>query len=279
MRSRFPLILAGLVALAVASLVMVGCSDDENPPTTNNDNHDELVLAAVTAQVNTALDSAVARFASGVYVIDLEERNIDDRLFGPLVPDSSNDPVEDSTYWWIFYRTTLASGLGTTIVDSVQYLDGTTPQFVRAGADAMTLKHHYNAQYDDTTVSHTDLTYDSDLHIDGIDGVSATVLGDLEFDIDSKFVSSDSTVRQHWIIQAEVGGVVIDKLVSGWDTGCPTSGAISISVQYTYKKGSAATETINWTYDVTFTSGSITVDVTNTNDLSTSYDEDICSLQ
>jgi hypothetical protein len=282
MRSRFPLILVGLVALAAASLVMVGCSDDENPPTTNNNNHDELVLAAVTAQVSSLLDSAVAQFSDGAYLADISDpdsvqTHILDRLLGPTPPDSSEDP-EDNNGWLVLYSTTLASGVSASVVDSLQYLDGSTPSTTPVGSDAVSMKHHYTAECADTTVTHTDLIHDADLRIDGIDGTSATILGEVNVVVDSKFVSADSTVRQHWNIEAEVNDVVIDQQNGHWTTGCPTSGAISVNVQYTYKKNSSATEVIIWTYVVTFTDGTVSVDVTNTNDLSTSYEDTVCVM-
>jgi hypothetical protein len=279
MRSRFPLILAGLVVLAIASLVMLGCSDDETPPTANNnDQHDALVLAAVTARVNEALDSAVDRFTAGLEVAELEDRDVKDILFGPIDPDTSETPEDNGDGWWVLGSTDLALGVNTAIVDSLQYLDGVTPQNTPVGADAMVIKHHYTVTNADTTVSYTDLAHDADLQIHGIDGTSATITGEVQLDVFDKDLSASSTVRQHFVIDAELSGITVEKQAEGWTTGCPVSGTLSVNVQYTYKLNSNATETINWQFDVTFTDGSVAVDVTNTDDLSTSYDADICTL-
>ncbi len=259
---------------------MAGCSDDDNPPPTTNppDNEEALVLAAVTAQVNSTLTEVVDRLDAGIEVAGITEAQVRDVLFGPFVPDSSETPADNDFDWWVVYVTDLASGLGTSRVDSLQYLDGVDPIATPVGADAMNLRHYYSATYSDTTVTHTNLDRVIDLHFAGIDGVSTTVSGTANTEVNHKFVSTDSTVHHDFTIEATLTDIIIAQQGGNWATGCPTWGTISVEVVYVYQKNSAAARTTTWTFDATFSSGSVNVDVANTTGLTTSYDTQVCSL-
>jgi len=130
----------------------------------------------------------------------------------------------------------------------------------------------------DTTLTFTDLANDGDLHIEGIDGNTATINGTLNASIYDKFVSTDSTAWNVWEIEATLTDVDVTKTSTAWTCGCPNSGSATVNVDYTYSKDSDLPMTTSWVFEVTFTDGAMDVDVSIGN-LSESYEHDLCTIQ
>ncbi len=274
MRFRNSLFLVGIIALCTVGLVLFGCSDDDNPPTINNNNVVDYVLEAVTAQVNEHLDTTVARFDAGISVAGVTSTDIiDDRLLGPLIPDSS---VEVDN-WFVWFASDLEAGVGIAIIDSLQYLYRGVAQADAVGADELTFTHYYTCTHGDTTVSYANTSLQSDLDLTNIDNVAATINGNVNTDIHSKLVTTDSTVWEDWTIEAAVSEVTVQKKITGWDTGCPATGTVQVNVTYTRQNGTANPSSTEWVFTATFDDGVASVDVTNTDDLSTSYEEQVCN--
>ena len=279
MRSRNSLILVGVVTALAVSVLVLGCSDDDTPTTTTpveEDHGIESMLDIVSAQVNQYLDSAVTAMESGLRVAtfaDIGGDDIGDAFMGAIHPDSTNGDND----WIIAWVTDLQAGLGTmTIVDSLTYVVGGELGVSANGADAMYVKHNYSYQAADTTVSFNNVAHRGFVHITGIDGMTATVNGDFRTVVNDKFVSSDSTVWNDWVIEADLCDLQMVRTGDCWTTGCPNSGTASVTVQYTYARDLDIPTTTIWDYQVAFSDGEIDVDVTIGN-LSTSYEYTLCT--
>ena len=283
MRFRNTFMLVGLLVTCLVGLAFFGCSDDDNT-TTGVYSGDTYQI--VRAQVNDILQQSSGQFAAALDASDVQFDDVDSTeaqldtlrgiLFGPAPIDSSG---ADSNLWWAFFYSDLAASASVNRVDSLRWLNGDQPVQNPTQATSMDFHRHYSVVNADTTSSYEDVTFATNLHIAGLTSDTATVTGSLEFDIVSKDVEADGTVRQIYDVQVDITSLTVGKLTSGWDTGCPSGGTASVTVAHSYKDGVGSYRQMSWTFDVTFDDGSITADVSNAQGLSAEYGADICSVQ
>lgn len=275
MRSKKFLLLVSLFAIGALGVFFAGCSDDDSP---TNPNTDPLDLNTVSPWVAQAFDSIVGAFNDGLNVgvgQSTDPDDIDDILFGPQPPDSSNT-VDD---WLVFFYTRLTQGVGgnmVTTVDSIQFLDGVNPTINAAEADNFRYVHHYERENTDQDVTHDDMTMDINLGFDGIDGDQVSIDGTLYGTWDNKYVSNDSTTTGVWEMDVEVVNVVVAQSQGDWSDGCPTSGTINVAVSYTYQYEQEDPVVTEWDYVVTIEDGNFSSAV-SLNTLNDSYDTQVCT--
>ncbi|MEW5795613.1 MAG: hypothetical protein AB1772_04550 [Candidatus Zixiibacteriota bacterium] len=264
--------------VSLTVFLALGCSDDKKltPPTPPEDHGIESMLGLIQSQVHEYLDSAAAAMEAGLEVatfIDVDYTDIGDAFMGPGLPDST----VDQRRWIVSYLTDLSSGTGTlSIIDSLAYVVNGNLSINARGAQAMYVKHNYGFVSDDTTVTFTDRTNRGDLHITGIDGTTATINGEFQVTIRDKFVASDSTVWNNWIINSTVSELAFTRTGLTWTTGCPNSGTCTVNVEYQYGRNEDIPTTTEWQFDITFTDGTIAADVA-VGQLRTSYDYTLCT--
>jgi hypothetical protein len=278
MRSSKSLVLAGIVAATAIMIMALGCSDDETPVTTPPpvDNGIESMLALVQGPVHEYLDSATEIMESGLRVstfFDANTNEIADVFMGSGFPDST----DDNNRWIISWLTDLQSGLATiTVVDSLSYLVDDQLSVEARNATAMFVKHHYSYQSADTTESFTNITHWGNLEIEGLQGSTAVITGELGATVQNKEVTSQATVWNDWTLQVQVTGLEFEKTGGVWSSGCPNSGTCTVNVVYTKARNEDIPTTTNWQFDITFTDGEMSVDVT-TGHLSTTYEHTLCT--
>jgi hypothetical protein len=262
--------------------MMWGCSDDDPAPTTTNvivdeDRGIETLLDDVSGQVNTYLDTAVSIMAAGLRVATYTDigGEYGSLYLGGGVADSTGE----ADVWIIAWVTDLQAGVGTmNLTDSITYVVNGQMGTIADGANDMYVRHHYTFVASDTTVTFTNVANHGDLHIAGIDGNTATINGTLSTSIHDKLVSTGSTTWNTWEIEASLSDIDVTKTSSAWTSGCPNSGSCTVVVDYTYAENLDMPMTTTWVYEVTFTDGTMDVDVSIGN-LSASYEHDLCTIQ
>jgi len=279
MRFRNPLILVGFAVLLSTGLMFVGCSDDDTTPTNTNTGGSQQDFQQETSeQVSQHFDTIIDRILEGLQVAKTIERDsIPGLLYGPLLPPDSSEADDD---WTVYFLTDLQAGgeITITVVDSLQYLDDGVPEAPGNGADQVLFKHYYTLTNSNTTDSYTDVALHSNLSFSNVDNATATVDGTVNNVIESKVVTTGSTVMQTWDIQATVTAFRVDRVGSYWPHGCPSTGIATVIVNHTYQVDSETPQTTEWTYTLTIIDGQVSGDIANDNSLSASYQEDVCTL-
>lgn len=281
MRSTKTLILAGIAAILIVGLLGLGCSDNDAPTTTTTtiileDNGIDALVGTVSTQVNAYLDSAVSVIDAGLQVatfIDIDAGDIGDVFMGGFLPDSTKEEHN----WIVSWATDLQAGLGRlTIIDSLTYIVNGALSVSARDATDMWVKHNYNFQTSDTTVTFNNLSQHGSLHIAGIDGTTALINGEFSTVISNKFVSNDSTTWNEWTISMDVNNLAVSRTGAAWDNGCPVSGAVTAVVEYLQAKDTDVPTVTVWEFNMTFTDGAVAVNV-STGNLSASYDLALCT--
>ncbi|MCP4685083.1 MAG: hypothetical protein GY867_06485 [bacterium] len=278
MRFRKSLILTGLTALVAFGLILSGCSSDDDQPTTNrNTDPTNQMLDMVTAQVHVQLDSVVSHFETGLSMSQVKSsgglENGDSDLRLVTLP---GEDAEVSDGWYVWVVGDLGVSLGDLRVDSMQYRSGDDVLDDALGADGLVYKHAFVSNATDTSADFGNISLDGDLGFTGTDSDTAMVAGTFEVALSSKHIFEDSTLWQNWDIQIAVTDAQVAKDGSSWDTGCPCAGTAEVTVEHSYQKNSFPPILTSWTYNVTFASGSLQVDVVKEN-LNTSYEDELCA--
>jgi len=279
MRSLKSLFLVGLVAVLSIGYVMYGCSDDDkSTTTTNNDPTIEEMLVQVAPVINAQLDSAVAVMESGlgvaVYIGTGGSTEIGDLLTGPAIPDS----VNELNGWIVSYITDLQSGVGLNeTYDSLTYLHVGQLSVNAANADGMRYIHNFQFTSADTTSTHTDHDFRMSLQVIDIQTDTATISGTMDVVINEKEVETGGTEWNDWAMEATFTDVTVTRDGSSFDTGCPCSGTISITLEHSVTVDDAEPTVTVWQFEVTFDHGTATVNAT-TGTSSTDYEVEVCTL-
>ena len=278
MRSRNLIFIVGLVVMSAFSLTFVGCSDDDPAPTQISGGDDVVDTIAspqfstVKEQVEDFVEDTRGLVNDGLSMALASVDELDDIVFGPAPPDSS----KQSDNWLIYFF--MQAGAQIYGLDSIRFLNNGVPRGDVVGADQILFKHYWCKNVNDTTVSHATLDIHSDLDLTGIDGTTATIDGFHNVVIASKYVSNDSTVWWDFDIQATITDFTVNKSGSYWNYGCPCSGSMSVTVDASYKKDSAAVANTSWEFDLTFTNGLMEAEVTLDTD-TCSYSTQVCTVQ
>ncbi|MBU0984292.1 MAG: hypothetical protein KKA42_10515 [candidate division Zixibacteria bacterium] len=281
MRSSKSLILVGVLMFGALALMLSGCSGDDDPPTIDTQDQDPLELTLVSPMVTANVDSTIGVVLTGLRAATLSEIEIedglDDILFGPTPPDSSTTV---SDYWHVSYLTETQAGSSGSIqimVDSIQFRGDGSPNISAMHSDAMTYVHHNSVTASDTTVSYNDKNVDANVTFSGIDEDATSVNGSFSYYSHEKEVSDLVNTRETWDVDGTITSLTFSKSSGGWQTGCPSSGTVQLSVAYSLQQGDATPVTNAWEITLTFENGSFTAAVTY-NQLSDSYDEHVCDL-
>lgn len=276
MRFRNSYSLMGIFALAICGLVMFGCSDDDTPPPTQPDGDvvisSEGLYTLASAQVDAQMDSILVRLKAGVEAATVESVHADDRgVFGPNPHDSAS-----SGDWFVRWASNLVAGLGTSTIDSIQYVRGGVVQSNAVDADAVTFNHSWSLTNADTTVTYADVDFYSHLSIVDVNLNTVTIDGNLNLTVHSKDVSADSTIWQDWDIQTSLVALRLEKS-SGWESACPSTGMLEMTISHTYQKDNDVAIVTNWEVNVSFNDGKVFVNTTNNNDITKSSSYQACT--
>ncbi|MFQ5453035.1 MAG: hypothetical protein ACE5D6_02465, partial [Candidatus Zixiibacteriota bacterium] len=207
------------------------------------------------------VDSTIQFFLNGLGNLSAlaDGQDIFDPIhYGPFQPN--NDSVNTSYLngWHVIYIARDRSTYSTTLLDFVRFFSNGQIQQSSNNVDSLYYKHEWSYSALDTTVSHSNYDGAVDFAIIGLQTTQATFAGSNDLTINTKFASVDSTVWRDFTISADLSNFVVKKTGSGWAQGCPSSGTISATVTMTYTKDTGTPVTTTWTFDLSFTNGTMT---------------------
>jgi hypothetical protein len=257
---RFMYIIGLLVLVGLFGL-MAGCSDNKEPVSSNNDNTQ---YQQVTAEVNQLLDSSVTEFAGNLTMIQEAETNthtevLIDARYSSYNPDSV---VLVNDGWHVVYAADLVAGYNMELIDSLQFRKQGWVQNDARDCDQFTLVHRFSNSNPDTTGDYRNSSVLSHMNFSNLNTTQAVISGTKEHVITTKTVDGADVVKRTYDMNLELSGITVNKADNGWTVGCPASGTITGTVNYTVQLGSAVPTTTTWTYEITFTNGEVSATVT-----------------
>ena len=266
---------SGKVVLVVASCALItlvcligGCSDDQPVVPVNPA---DAQYQQVTAEVNQYLDTAIAQFATGLTMAEQDGLVTDviTNAFSPIDPDS----LLSGDGWHVVYTTDLVAGYNSFRVDSIQFRHQGLPQDNLPGADAMAIVHNWTIENPDTTVNYRNSEVRSVFVFSSIDTEDAVINGTRYQAIHAK----GGEFKHDFDIQMSFSGVTVSNANNGWETGCPLSGLIEGTVDFTQQAGSSLPTTTSWDFEITIENGEAAFTVT-AGPYSRSSTSTLCSL-
>jgi hypothetical protein len=273
MRSGKFFFVAGLVVMFALIGLIIGCSSNKDASPVSGLSEADIQYSAVTAEVNQFVDSTVAQFVGGLDIALQDDQNGQTDIITGAYSSQNPDSVVTNGGWHVVYSSDVVAGYNAFLIDSIQFQHLLIPQDKRAGADAMVVSHHFSVTNPDTTVDYRNNDVQSTLRFNGINLSSATING-----IRTQIVTvkTDFTKRT-FNIQMVVSGVTVPKANNGWVKGCPASGLIQGSVDYTIQRGSSVPTTTTWNYSITIDNGTATATVV-AGAYSKSYTAPVCTM-
>ncbi|MFQ6008049.1 MAG: hypothetical protein ACE5K8_03770, partial [Candidatus Zixiibacteriota bacterium] len=200
--------------------------------------------------------------------------------YGPLPPDYDPDTdTATATYsngWHVVYIAIHRETYDIWLRDSIQFIKDGEPQQLSTGLDALVYKHYWQYEVTDTTVTHRSYTGNADYTFADLNTDTTVINGNNLLQVHSKTVEADSTVWRDITIDATLTEVQVKRTPVGWAQGCPSSGTISASVEIMYQKDDNNPVTTNWSINVSFDDGNMTVVVAK-GTTSWLYDRQVCT--
>ena len=265
-----------VASAALFSLALVGCSGDDNTPTGNQPGGiTDPQYEVVQSEANRFVDSTLQLFTDALGLTGVStETGIGDVLYGPGRVDST----QSGNYWNTVFSSDF-SAAGTNIwIDSVLYRDANgQPQNFGSSVAGLTYIHHWLNNPTDTTAGFERFTARGELDVTGLNANTASVNGEFTLTLEAKLVFADSTLHRDFTFTATVTNVSIPRGSTNWQSGCPSSGTITVTVDYTYQKDAGTPQSSSWTFEITFSNGTATVDVTH-NGESATYTHPFCTV-
>jgi hypothetical protein len=261
MRSGRILYIVGLLTLVGLFGLMAGCSDDKEPVSSNGDNTQ---YQEVTAEVNQLLDSSVAEFADNLNLIQEGQSNSEtDIIIGAQY--SSYDPdsiVLVTDGWHVVYAVDLVAGYNMELVDSLLFMKHGWVQNEVRDCDQFSLIHRFSYSNPDTTGNYRNSNVVANLLFSNLNTTQAVISGTKQHTINTKTVTDGGVVKRTYEMNMTFSGIAVAKAMEGWTQGCPASGTVTGTVNYTVQRGSSVPTTTTWTYEITFTDGEVAGTVT-----------------
>jgi len=279
MRSSKFFFIAGLTLLAVVGLLIGGCSDDKTTTTTStsiiHDQYDE-----TQEQVDAFVDSTLSVFHTCLNIIDIGNDVSADTttslvLYSAVDPDS----VVVSDEWYLVYDSDidLAAGYSNVVLDSIRFLQNGLFQDSPKNADALNIRHNWEFENLDTTLSFSNYTNNGDITLYDVDTDTTTVTGTTNLQVSSKVVHDQYTEWRDFEIQLTLSNLKVENIDGDYNFGCPYSGTVTAAVELTYQIGDLDPDISSWEFVLTFENGVASV-IATLGTRQTQYTCDFCDF-
>ena len=282
MRWEKVVLVLGVTLLAGLLVMFAGCGSGDK--STNSADYNDPEFLVVQQEIDYFIDSTLEFFTNGLDNINClaTDTMVDPVLYGSLPPDydSTKGDTAIATYadgWHVVYFSIHRDAYDAVLRDSIQFIKDGQPQQNSVGLESLKYKHFWSYEVTDTTVTHRSYTGNTDYEFVGLDTAQATITGTDEWQVHSKYASTDSTVWRDINFDATLTDMKVHKTVGGWVQGCPSAGSISASIEMVYKKDSAAPDTTNWAVNLTFNNGRMFSTVTRGSVLPWTYSTQLCT--
>ena len=281
MRWEKVVLVLGVTLLAGLLVMFAGCGSVDK--STNNADYNDPEFLVVQQEIDYFIDSTLAYFTGGlgnIYGL-ATDTTVDPVQYGSRPPDyDSTQDTALATYadgWHVVYFSIHRDTYSAILRDSIQFIKEGQPQQSSAGLESLNYKHFWSYEVTDTTVTQRSYTGNADYAFVGLDAAQATITGTNEWQVHSKYVSTDSTIWRDINVDATLTNIRVYKTGSGWVDNCPCTGLISATIEMVYKKDSAAPDTTNWTVNLRFTNGSMLSSVSTGSAPSWIYSTQLCT--
>jgi hypothetical protein len=264
MRLNKLFLVLGATVLAGLLVAFVGCGSDDKSTGDIGSNSDP-EFQVVQNEINFFIDSTMESFANGLdNIYGLATDTIVDPIrYGPLPPDyDPNTDTATATYadgWHAVYIAIHRETYDAWLRDSIQFIKDGEPKQLSTELDVLVYKHYWKYDVTDTAVTHRSYTGNTDYTFTDLNTNTAVINGNNELQVHSKVVADESTVWRDITVEATLTEVQVKKTPEGWAQGCPSSGTITASIEMVYQKDDNDPVTTNWSVNVSFDNGNMTV--------------------
>lgn len=279
MRSSKFFFVVGLTLLAVLGLLIGSCSDDKTT-TANSTSIIHSQFDETQEQVNAFVDSTLSVFNTCLNIIDIGNDASSDTtttlvLYSAVDPDS----VVVSDEWYLVYVSDvdLSAGYSNVMLDSIRFLQNGTFQDSPKNADALNIRHNWDFENLDTTLSYSNYSNNGDITLYDVDMDTTTVTGTTTLQVTSKKVNEMYTERSDFDIQLTISNLKVENIDGDCNFGCPYSGTITVAVDLTYQIDDDEADISSWEFVLTFENGLASVIVTQ-GTRQTDYTCDFCDF-
>ncbi len=253
MRARKLFTLLTVAALAAVTTIAVGCGGDDNVTSGETPFNQTTAYQLVTDQVNGVVDE----------LLDAATTGFDNT--GGVTPPPVFAEAPDSTIvgdgWTVYWRSNLAAGVSTMIIDSIQFRANGVVQETANGADEIVVRHISQQTSTDTTQTFENHNLNVLFTISNLDQTTATGTGTVALTMNAKTVGT-TTIREDYSVTGTLTGFQASKSGQNW-VSCPNVGSASVTVEAEIQSGSQTAAQSDWTVVGTFTNGSMSATVTS----------------
>jgi hypothetical protein len=179
-------------------------------------------------------------------------------MFYDNVGGSGASPEGD---WYVLSATSLAAGVNSLWVDSLQFLRQGAPLENFAEADGMKIRHLWESYNDDTTASYSDYRITGNYTVSDLDVDMAVVNGTSSLSLVRKDVDQTVTTWKEYSVSVLLADVSIEK--NDWVNGCPGSGTADASVELVITTDAGQADTLSYEFSLAFFNGTMTAAVTS----------------
>jgi len=267
--------LTGVIIISIA--VLFGCSSDEKTvtPTVTYGSLDDPEFVPVKTQIDNTVTNLVNDVVAGfnnLYVAPGDTTSVQNQLTPPAIdPDPNADPdVLITIYengWHFVYASYTGDVYYAELKDSIMFqIDGVPVQEPTTSVDYIHFIDSWTFEALNQDVSHIDYTGRNDFTLDNLEQNVAVVNGTTNHAVDIYYINGDTSMTNQFAFDVTVTNLNIPQIHDQWITGCPHSGTLTIGLTDTYAWTNATSNgngTVNWDVDVTFNSGTATVEATN----------------
>lgn len=265
--------LVSLGALLAVGLTLTGCGDDDGVTSYVTPFTQEPAFIEVTGTINGTVGQTIDLINDGFEAATpVGADDLDGAFYGPNPADSQ----ESNDEWIVLYFTRLALGITTVKVDSVQWKKDGQIVDEAIGCDAVSYRHHMSQSTTETSGTYATRNVHSSFDISNLDQNTADVMGTKSVTIFKQIVNGSTTTTLEYDINIAVD-MSVDKGDGSWQSGCPNTGTVLITVDYSFDTNEIQPITSIWTFDITFNDGVGTVDVTRDENNAT-YSANYCSI-
>lgn len=268
--------LAGMLIIATAFIISCSSDDDNTvttPTVTYGDNNDP-EFVPIQVQIDSVLQNFASDILSGLETLKTPPGD-PTVTRADLVP-AGEIPLENDpdtlmhTYqngWHYIYAKNTGNTYESRRRDSVRFeVNNLAVETASNEVDYIHAIDNWTFTAVNQNVTHTDYAGRNEFEIDGLNLNECTINSSSASNISVHFVQGDSSMTNTFGFTFTSDNIVVGKTVDGWNTGCPSSGTVALTLSHVYTWDNGLTignGSSSWTIGATFDDGTATVTADN----------------
>lgn len=260
LRNALQLIILSMVVSAIVGFI--GCGGDDSATSLTNTLTGQDYTTTRT-EVNGLVDSTMAVVSKGLSVVltgtnDTQLDLLPGMFYDNLGGSSGASPEGD---WYVLTAMSLAAGVNSLWIDSLQFLRQGLPLENFAQADGMKIRHRWESYKDDTTTSYSDYRLTGSYTVTNLDGDISLLNGTSSLLLTRKEVNPNVITWKEYTVSVSFGDVSINR--DDWVNGCPSSGTADATVEVITTTDAGQVDTLDYDFSFAFSLGTMTGNVTS----------------